>query len=117
MNGGRAISVRVLELALDEGPKPTLEQVQRLADALVVGDRHASLSSADRLNHLSRDLFGVEPHNTPFAPHRDRIPEPLVAQQRLAHGPGHGRQDSRQVLDPLERRWLGIWRCGHRCFS
>ncbi len=40
--GGSAILVRALELALDEGPEPALQQLQRLADALVVGDRHRS---------------------------------------------------------------------------
>ena len=64
----------------------------------------------ERLNHLHRDLFGAKSHDTPFAPYRDRVPEPLVAQQRLAHGPGHGRQDSWQVLNPLERRRFGISR-------
>ena len=42
-SAAHSILVRALELALDERPEPVLEQLHRLADTFVIGDRHGSL--------------------------------------------------------------------------
>ena len=76
-----------------------------------------SLSCAARVVRLHGNLLGGQPHNAPLAPHRDRIAEPLVAQQRFPHRVTHGLQDARQVFDTIERCQVGIASCGHTCLS
>ena len=68
---------------------------------------------------ISAGISSGASHTTPPPlPHGHRVPEPLVAKQRLTHSLPHGLEDSGHVFDPLEWRrfWVARHR-RHRCLS